>query len=51
MTQIITEKVKIFPGNGLRTGNQFKKFLLDFAGFIEEVSKFKMSFYDELEVV
>ena len=48
MTKMSGESIKLMPGNGLRTTNQLKQFLVDFMGIIDEVSKFKMQFYEEL---
>lgn len=43
------ERIKISPNDNLISIKQFKEFLIDFAHIVQEVSKFKSEFYEQLE--
>ena len=45
------DRVKTNTGNTLKTCAHFRVFLLDFMGIVEEVSRFKMGFYEELQEI
>ena len=46
VSSTVGERVRVQQGGGLLTINQIKQFLLDFMGILEEVSRFKMGFYE-----
>ena len=51
VTKLVNDKIKGNSGGNLRTSGQFKLFIIQFMGIIDEVSKFKMQFYEELQEI
>ena len=51
VTRQVHDKVKSNSSSNLRTCSQFKLFIQHFMGIIDEVSQFKMQFYEELEEI
>ena len=51
MTKVMKDKAKPNEGSVLRTCTQFRHFLMEFMGIIDEVSTFKIQYYEELEQI
>lgn len=51
MTKLGNERIKLQSGSNLQTIAQLKQFAADFMSMIDEVSRFKIQFYSELEEV
>lgn len=51
MTKLANERVKVQSGSNLQTIAQLKQFVADFMSMIDEVSRFKIQYYSELEEV
>ena len=51
MAKTVKEKIKVKESSIIQTSGLFKQFMLKFMGIIDEVSTFKLQFYEELEEI